>query len=311
MTDIVIFGGAGYIGSHLVERLIDRGFEVTVVDDLSTGNVINQKSRFLKYDVRNNIDKTLFRELKEPILIDLVSQPDVRYSFREVEESYSRTMTTTLNILEFARVVDASKVLLASSVTVYGNSDNMPTEENDLKKPISNYALYKFLSEKMLEYYSYVYSINTVAMRFASVTGGKMSRGIVLDIMKKLRTNSKELEIWGSGKQQRNYTYISDLISAIHIFIDRNGKGFDVFNISSDDWIEINDLIHIVENKLNIFPVHKNIEVLGGKGDVEISRVSNKKLRSIGWKPALSTHEAIEKTVDDINEYIYNTIHKG
>ncbi|AWR94302.1 NAD-dependent epimerase/dehydratase family protein [Acidianus brierleyi] len=295
----IVTGGAGYIGGHLVDALVESGENVTVIDDFSNGNYVNPKSNILKIDLRREYPKIE----KNSTIYHLAANPDVRTSMESIYEHFERDILTTLNVMEMARIYDADKVFFASSSTVYGETIRFPTPEFDNKLPISNYGLFKLMGEDIVEYYSRNYGIQGISLRLANITGGRVSHGVVIDFIKKLRQNSNELKILGNGKQRKSYLYISDLISAIFV-LDRYFKSkYDYFNIGNDDWITVNDIAKIIEEEMNLSPKHiyeDQGEGRGWKGDVRFMLLDISKIRGYGWNPSLSSSQAIRKAVRDI-----------
>ncbi|MDE1873761.1 MAG: NAD-dependent epimerase/dehydratase family protein [Candidatus Micrarchaeota archaeon] len=299
--DYIIAGGAGYVGSHLVSSLVQGGQNrVAIVDDLSTGSVINDWAEFIKFDLRNAIDPKLFKDMKEPVVVNLTGKPDVRRSFAEVEESFSTNVTAMMNVMELARKVNASKVIFMSSAAVYGNAKAIPTPETEDPVPISNYALFKTLNERILKYYTYEYGLHGVAIRLMSVTGGTHARGVVYDIMKRLRADSQRLEIWGDGKSQKSYIYISDVVGAVS-YLAQNFKGsFDVFNVGTEDYLGVLEIVELIEKAMNAKPKHEFVQVSGGMGDVTFNFLDINKVKKLGWAPKLNSRQAVQQAIKDL-----------
>ncbi|MEM4139160.1 MAG: NAD-dependent epimerase/dehydratase family protein, partial [Sulfolobaceae archaeon] len=210
----IITGGAGYIGGHLVDRLVEvYKEEVLVIDNFSSGNYVNPKARLIKQDLRFlEINDNIFINYKNSIIYHLAANPSVKDSMLDVFTHFESDVKATLVVLELARRLDATKLIFTSSSTVYGEAKILPTPENAEKKPISNYGLFKLICENMIEYYSRVYGLRSIVIRLANVVGGRMNHGVIVDFIKKLRNDNKRLEILGNGKQKKSYIYISDVI---------------------------------------------------------------------------------------------------
>ncbi len=291
----VITGGAGYIGSHLVDALTKLYNDIVVIDDFSNGNYVNKKAKYLKIDLRDSSTSSL----KIPagsILYHLAANPDVRTSMINSYEHFSRDVIATFNVLEMARRNDVSLLVFASSSTVYGETDKIPTPENAELKPISNYGVFKLLGEHLLEYYSRVYGIKGISIRLANVTGGRVSHGVIKDFVEKLRKNPYKLEILGNGKQRKSYIYITDVIDAF-LTLEKKFNGlYDAFNVGNEDWITVDEIAKIVEEEMNLTPVHEYVDKGEGRGwvgDVRFMLLDISKIKQLGWKPNYSSAQAV------------------
>ncbi|ARM74855.1 NAD-dependent epimerase/dehydratase family protein [Acidianus manzaensis] len=295
----VVTGGAGYIGGHLIDSLVSNNEEVISIDDFSYGNYINPKSKVVKFDLRKGYPEIP----KDSIIFHLAANPDVRTSMIDINEHFERDVKITLNVLEMARKYDAKEVVFFSSSTVYGESDKFPTNETSEIKPISNYGLFKQLGENMVEFYAKNYGIRGISLRLANITGGRVSHGVVIDFINKLKKNSNTLEILGNGKQRKSYIYITDLINATLLLVN-NFKGiYDYFNVGNDDWITVDEIANIVEEEMNLKPKHiyaDEGEGRGWKGDVRFMLLDTSKIKVLGWLPKYSSKDAIRLAVRDI-----------
>ncbi|MDT7872868.1 MAG: NAD-dependent epimerase/dehydratase family protein [Sulfolobaceae archaeon] len=298
----VITGGAGYIGSHLVDALTKLYNDIVVIDDFSNGNYVNKKAKYLKIDLRDSSTSSL----KIPagsILYHLAANPDVRTSMIDSYEHFSRDVIATFNVLEMARRNDVSLLVFASSSTVYGETDKIPTPENAELKPISNYGVFKLLGEHLLEYYSRVYGIKGISIRLANVTGGRVSHGVIKDFVEKLRKNPYKLEILGNGKQRKSYIYITDVIEAF-LTLEKKFNGlYDAFNVGNEDWITVDEIAKIVEEEMNLTPVHEYVDIGEGRGwvgDVRFMLLDISKIKQLGWKPNYSSAQAVRLAVRDL-----------
>ncbi|BCU70510.1 NAD-dependent epimerase/dehydratase family protein [Stygiolobus caldivivus] len=303
----VVTGGAGYIGGHLVDHLVGEKNEVIVIDDFSNGNYINNQAKYLKIDLR---DKSAFslRIPKGSILYHLAANPDVRTSMIDPFEHFSRDVEVTFNVLELARRNDVSLFIFASSSTVYGETDKIPTPESAELKPISNYGIFKLVGEQLVEYYSRIYGIKGISVRLANVTGGRVSHGVIKDFIEKLRKNPNKLEILGNGKQRKSYIYITDTISAFRILEKKSEKTYDAFNIGNEDWITVNEIAQIIEEEMGLVPVHEYVDRGDGRGwegDVRFMLLDVTKIKRLGWAPKYSSAQAVRYAARDII-YGYN-----
>jgi UDP-glucose 4-epimerase len=296
---MLITGGAGYIGSHLTDALIEDGYDVTVIDDLSSGNYINEKAKLIKFDLR---DGSQLKVDDVDVIFHLAANPDVRTSMIDSIDHFERDVKVTFNLLEIARKIDAKKVIFASSSTVYGEG-RIPTPEWSEIKPISNYGLFKVLGEDMLKYYSRNYSIKGISVRFANVTGGRVSHGVVKDFIEKLKRDSSKLEILGNGRQRKSYIYIEDAVKSLTFLADYYNGNYEEFNVGNEDWITVNEIAEIIEKEMGIKPIHvykDELEGRGWMGDVRFMLLDCMKIISLGWRPKFTSKETVRLAARDL-----------
>ncbi len=296
---ITVTGGAGYIGGHLTDRLIDDGYDVVIIDDLSSATYVNPKAILKRVDLRVENDL----KLKDvDVIFHLAANPDVRTSMINSSEHFDRDVKATFNLLEIARKNDVNTVVFASSSTVYGES-KIPTPEWAPINPISNYGLFKVMGEEMLKFYSNNYGIRGISVRYANVTGGRVSHGVVKDFVEKLRKDPSKLEILGNGKQRKSYIYIDDAVNSL-LFLNDYYKGkYGEFNVGNEDWITVNDIAEIIEQEMGLKPLHSYRDELGGRGwegDVRLMLLDCMKITSLGWRPTLSSREAVRLAARDV-----------
>jgi len=295
----IITGGAGYIGGHLTDYLLTKD-EVIVIDDFSYGKYVNQKATYIRADLRKDSE---IKIPKESVIFHLAANPDVRTSMIDPVEHFERDVKVTFNTLEIARKNDAKTIIFASSSTVYGEAQKIPTPEDAELKPISNYGLYKLMGEQMVEYYSRVYGIKGVSVRLANVTGGRVSHGVIYDFVHKILKNNKRLEILGNGKQRKSYIYISDTIDGMLLLAEKSEGLYSVYNLGNDDWTTVDEIAKIVEEEMNVFPEHIYIDPGDGRGwvgDVRFMLLDISKIKRLGWKPKYSSKEAVRLAVRDL-----------
>lgn len=307
---VLVTGGSGFIGSHLVNTIIKSNNNVIVIDSLisSTTEFIDPyiqsgKCRFIKGDIR---DQQVLNSLTPPIdfIFHLAADPDVKTSVDFPLNSFEHNVRGTLNILEIARRLDVQGFFFASSGgTLYGDVEEFPIKENTVLSPISPYGASKAACEMYATAYANTYQFKIVAGRFANIIGERSFHGICYDFYNKLIRNPGELTILGDGLQKKSYLHISDCIDAIMALsdnLDKQEVWYDYFNIGSDEWVSVKQIAEIVENEMNLFDVHHKFT--GGKkgwvGDVHKIFLSNKKIKKItGWSPNLTTKKAITLTI--------------
>lgn len=310
---VVVTGGAGFIGSHLVDRLMSDGHEVTVIDDLSSGNLNNlsrwldnPRFRFLKADlsIRGEWEKGF--EGAE-VVYHLAANPEVRVSSTAPEIHYRSNVQATFNVLEASRIMDVKLVVFASSSTVYGEAKVLPTpEEYYPLEPISVYGASKLASEVFLGTYSRLYNIRGVSLRLANVVGPRSTHGVIFDFVNKLSRNPKELEILGDGSQRKSYIHVSDVIEAtvkVTEYMLRTGTRYEVFNIGSEDSVTVVEIADLVVEAMGLKDVKyvfkpMTVDGRGWPGDVKTMLLDISKIKKLtGWNPRYNSREAIRETL--------------
>jgi len=250
MNKVVVTGGAGFIGSNLVDALIQDGVEVIVLDDLSTGKVenINQEATFLKHDLSSIDENKLIKIFtKVDIVFHLAALARVQPSIDNPFPYHHANVTSTLNILYAAHKANVKKVVYSASSSCYGDTLKIPQEEDDPTNPLSPYGLQKYIGEQYCRMFSQVYNLETVSLRYFNVYGERMSLEgaycLVTGIFARQMQKGKPLTITNDGKQRRDFTYVGDVVQA-NILAAKHSKTFngDVFNIGNGKNVSINEI---------------------------------------------------------------------
>jgi len=318
---ILVTGGAGFIGSHMVDPLMSDDAEVRVLDNLSNGTLNNiqrwlrdSSFEFIKGDLLN--EKDLERAVDGcEVIFHLAANPEVRIGASAPEIHFEQNVVATYRLLEAMRRSGSSDLLVfTSSSTVYGDASEIPTPEDyGPLKPISIYGASKLASEALISSYASTYGFRAIICRLANIIGPRSRHGVIYDFIWKLRKNQEELEILGDGTQAKSYLYIDDCISAILTIIKETRGEVEIFNIGSEDWVDVKTIAKIVVEEMGL----KNVSfrftggVDGGrgwKGDVKYMLLSIEKLRSLGWKPRFNSAEAVRKTAKEILKETQQTI---
>jgi UDP-glucose 4-epimerase len=304
---ILVTGGAGFIGSHLVDKLIELGNEVIVLDNLSSGkkefiqkHFKNPNFKFYKVDLLTDKINDYFKNIDE--VWHLAANPDVRAALKDTKIDINQNILLTHNVLEAMRVNDVKKIFFTSSSTVYGEANKIPTPENySPLMPISLYGSTKLACEALISSYCKTFDLNGIVFRLANIVGPKSTHGIIHDFINKLMRNPVELEILGDGNQRKSYLYIDDCIDAMITASENLKEKFDVYNVGSEDWITVKEIAKIVCEKLKVNPEFKFTgEERGWKGDVPKMLLDISKIKKIGWKPKYNSKDAIEITVENM-----------
>lgn len=302
---ILVTGGAGFIGSHLVDDLIKRGNEVAVFDNLSSGKLEfiehhlgNSHFRLIKGDLlnQNEIEKAC----KDVDLVcHVAANPDVRLGASDTKVHFDQNILATYNVLEAIRKNNIKKLAFTSTSTIYGEAAIMPTpEEYGPLIPISLYGASKLACEALITSYSHTFDIQAWIFRFANIVGPQSTHGITVDFINKLRNNSNQLEILGDGKQEKSYLHVSECVNAILFAIENSREEVNIFNIGSEDTINATKIGKIVVEEMNL----QNVEFIytggsrGWKGDVPRMRLGIEKLKLLGWNPVYTSEQSVRET---------------
>jgi UDP-glucose 4-epimerase len=307
MKSILVTGGAGFIGSHLVDRLLKEN-DVTVFDNFSSGRMEH---------VAHHLDNPNFHLLKADLLdcsslsdavsekdmvYHLAANPDVRLGAKDTRVHLMQNVMATYNILEAMRDNGVRKIAFTSTSTVYGEAGIVPTPENyGPLLPISLYGASKLACEALISSYCHTFEIKSWIYRFANIVGERGTHGVIVDFMKKLQANNRELEILGSGKQQKSYLGVKDCISAMLHCVKSSANDVNVFNIGSEDSLDVTGIADIIVDMMDLSGVQYRytggIDGRGWRGDVKVMQLSIEKIKQLGWKPSGGSREAIVEAV--------------
>ena len=307
---ILVTGGAGFIGSHLVDFLVGKGISVRVLDNFSSGRIENIRSNVevLRRDLKNFDDIVdVFNDID--FVFHFAANPEVRVSTTHPRIHFEENVLSTFNLLEAMRKNDVKYLVFASSSSVYGEPDHIPVSENDPVKPVSVYGATKASCENLIHAYSILYGIRSICLRYANVVGPRLRHGVIYDFIMKLKKDPGRLEILGDGMQTRSYIYIDDAVIATVFLAERITKNFDVYNIGSIDWITVNDVARITVETLGLknvsFSYKPILHGVGWRGDVKRIALSIEKLRKAGFTPRFKSREAVKKTVEYLMKELF------
>jgi UDP-glucose 4-epimerase len=303
----MVTGGAGFIGSHLVDKLMAAGNEVIVYDNLSKGNLNflkqhekSKKFRFVKADLLDM--KTLEKELRGvDFVYHLAANADVQLGFEKTFTDTEQGVIATYNLLEAMRKNNVKKIAFSSSQVVYGEAEGKIPETQGPLTPISLYGAGKLGAEGLMTAYCGTFGFQSWIFRFANVIGPRGTHGVIFDFIKKLKKKPKELEVLGDGKQQKQYIHVDDCVEGMVFGVRNSNDNINIFNLSSDDWIKISRIAEIVvEEVKKISKTEAKIKYTGGSrgwpGDIPKMRISSEKIRSLGWKSEYNSEESVRLT---------------
>ena len=308
--NILIAGGAGFIGSHLCDRLIKEGNDIIVADKLIMGkqNIdhLQGNKHFKFYEIEladQNCVDSIFAENKIDAVFHLAANSDIKRGGQEPSIDFNDTFLTTRAILEGMRKANVKKLFFASTSAIYGEMRDVKLTENTGGiKPISYYGGAKLASEALISSYVSMCDIDAIIFRFPNVIGPRLTHGVILDFIKKLRKNKRVLEILGNGTQCKPYIYVLDLVDAICHITEKFSRGEEVYNISvQSEGTSVTRIAEIIVNVLGLSDVE--FKYTGGdrgwKGDVPYFSYDISKILSTGWKPNYTSDGAVRQTVID------------
>jgi len=303
-----VTGGAGFIGSHLVDRLISDGYKVTVFDNLSSGkkefishNLGNSCFSFVKADLLDK--KAIGEEIRDhDVVFHIAANPDVRGGVDDPSMA-EKDIQATYNLLDAMRKTGVKKIVFSSSSVIYGETPAMPLPENyGPLLPISVYGAAKLACEGLISSFVHTFDLQGWMFRFANVVGIRGTHGVIVDFINKLKKNPCELEILGDGRQKKPYLYVTECVDGImHGFIHADDH-INVFNLGVDSATEVKRIGELVVEEMGLENV--DFKYTGGKrgwrGDVPHFQFDISKIKKLGWKPCLSSDEAVKKAIKEI-----------
>jgi UDP-glucose 4-epimerase len=298
---VLVTGGAGFIGSHLVDRLVQEGNQVVVIDNLSTGKrkQVNKKAQFYKMDIRSKRVERVFRKERPLIVVHLAAQMNVRLSTEDPVFDAEVNILGTINLLEHAVKHGVRKVSFASSGgAVYGEQEVFPAAESHRTDPLSPYGISKLAGEKYLAYYTNTTGLRHVVLRFGNVYGPRQEpegEAGVIAIFSKLMLEGGQPIINGTGKQTRDFVYVEDVVEAIMVTLEEDIQG--IFNVGTGQESTVNECYGIIKELTN--SSCKDLYGAAKKGEQFRSVVDVRKLREgFDWEPQVSLPEGLKMTVE-------------
>ena len=307
-TRAFVAGGAGFIGSHLVEALLRRpNTHVVVYDNLTSGTkshlrgvLDHERLQLVIGDIQafDNLVDTM-RGCNHVYL--LASNPEIALAMTDPAIDFWQGTHLTHNILEAMRVNDVSRITYASGSGVYGDQGELEVDEDfGPLIPISTYGASKLASEAMIAAYAHMFGIDAVVLRFANVVGPRQTHGVTYDFVRRLLEDPSRLRILGDGSQSKSYIHVSDVVEAMMLLTEEGWEGFEIFNVGTGDHITVSQIADLVVERMGLekIPFSFTGGDRGWKGDVPIVRFRSAKLASLGWRCTYSSREAIIASID-------------
>ncbi|SNX52904.1 SDR family oxidoreductase [Thermoanaerobacterium sp. RBIITD] len=302
--NILVTGGAGFIGSNIVDFLIDNGYDVVVVDNMSTGKKenINKRARFYNVDITDSNLYKVFENEKIDVVIHHAAQIDIQKSIKDPVFDAKVNILGTINLLECCRKYGVKKIIYASSAAVYGNPEYLGVDEKHRVYPISYYGISKHTPEHYFEVYNELYGLKYTVLRYANVYGirqdPKGEGGVISIFIDKMLKGERPV-IFGDGEQTRDFIFVKDVAKANLLALKKGDN--EIINISTNKAITINELVDIMNEIMGTYlkPIYTNSR----KGDIVHSYLDNKKaLEVLGWEPEYQLEQGLKETIEYYKE---------
>lgn len=306
---VFVTGGAGFIGSHLVKKLLQRGDFVTVYDNFSTGKrtfLEDCPGKQLTIIAADLLDEVKLKASMKghDFVFHMAANPDVRIGEKDPSKELNNGIIATYNVLEAMRANGITKIAFSSSSVVYGEPTQFPTPETyGPLLPISLYGASKLSSEALISAYCGTFSYTCWLFRFANIVGPQATHGLIYDLMQKLQKNKNILEVLGDGKQRKAYVHVTDCVDAILSTIDKDASPatLKLYNISNADQISVANIAQLLLKELAIPAAIKFTGTKRGwAGDVTVMHLDPKKINRLGWKPKMNSKETVIRAITEL-----------
>jgi UDP-glucose 4-epimerase len=305
-----VTGGAGFIGAHLVNRLMDTtSSPVTVFDNFSTGRkwafgdrLNDPRLVIVEGDTRDQA--TLTRVIAgHDVVYHFASNSDIAKAATEPAIDFLNGTLLTHNVLEAMRETGVKRILFTSGSGVYGDVPPVPIPEEYSKTlPISTYGACKLASESMISAYCHMFEITGTVFRFANVVGPHQTHGVAYDFMRRLAKDPTRLKIFGDGQQTKPYIHVNDVMAALQFMQEHQTVGYDVFNVGTNDSLTVQDVADIVVERMGLTNVRYDFTggARGWKADVPVYKLDSRKIRDRGWSSQRNSRDAVTAAVDSM-----------
>ena len=310
---VIVTGGAGFIPSHLNDILVNKGYDVTAVDVIDKERCHNiehlmDKSNF-SYVKMYMTDADAFVKLTEDcdFIYHLAANSDIQNGGQNPSIDYKNTFQTTRSVCEAMMRNGIKNMFFSSTSAVYGDIKGQLNELTGGLKPISYYGASKLSSEAIISAYSYMNDFNALVFRFPNVIGPRLTHGVIFDFIRKLKKNPKRLQILGNGKQNKQYVYVLDLVKGIFDFSERIEDGYNLYNVSTESFTDVNTIADLVCERMGLDDVIYDYTGgnCGWKGDVPSFDYDVSKAKARGWKYTFNSTDSIRETLKNVDtDYI-------
>jgi UDP-glucose 4-epimerase len=305
-----IVGGAGFIGSHFTDRLLDDPATeaVTLYDNFSSGRqwhyahrAADPRLRVVAADVKETATLRGAMDGHDAV-IHLASNPDISRAVTDPDIDFREGTQLTREVVEAMRVTGVRRILYASGSGVYGElGAEEAAEDRGPLVPVSTYGASKLAGEALIASYCYMFDSIGRAFRFANVVGPRQTHGVGFDFVRQLAANERELRILGDGSQSKSYIWVRDVVSAVLLASEKARAPFEVFNVGTDDYITVTEIAELAVDAMGLKPGSVRFTYSGGdrgwKGDVPIVRLNTARIRSLGWARSRGTAQALRDSL--------------
>ena len=310
----LVTGGAGFIGSHLIDRLVARGDSVVVIDNLSSGHASFIQNHIdtghvtlVEGDICHPEDVNKAMAMDIDCVFHLAANPDIRLGTRITDTDLKQGTVATYNILEAMRVAGVKKIAFASSSVVYGEDAPLPTpEDHGPCMPISLYGASKQAGEGLISSWVGTFGLQAWIFRFANIIGARGTHGVIFDFIHKLKNDPSRLEVLGNGLQEKSYMEVGDCADAILHVMGQADKPLNLYNLGSHDTASVRRIAEIVVDVTGCLDA--SIEYTGGDrgwaGDIPRARLGIEKMLKAGFDVKMNSEEAIRYTAECLLEEI-------
>jgi UDP-glucose 4-epimerase len=306
-----IAGGAGFIGSHFVDRLLalEKTRRVTVYDNFSSGKFWHLEDHAA--DARLTVVRAALHDFTalrtamagHETVIHLASNPDIARAVTEPDIDFRQGTELTHLVVEAMRQSGAQSILYASGSGVYGELGTVEArEDHGPLVPVSTYGASKLAGEALIAAYAHMLDLRGCAFRFGNVVGRRQTHGVGFDFIRRLRQDPTRLRILGDGRQSKSYVHVGDVVDAVLLANDKSTRPFEAFNVATGDYITVTEIADLACECLGLRPESVRYEYTGSdrgwKGDVPVIRLSIERMRGLGWRPTRTAAEALRQAME-------------
>jgi UDP-glucose 4-epimerase len=303
-----IVGGAGFLGSHFVDRLLEDGEEVTIFDNFSSGREWHLEAH--ADDGRLRVERGDVKDLEalteamrgHEVVIHLASNPDVARAATEPAIDFEEGTLLTHHVVEAMRVSSTPTVLYASGSGIYGDIGETEADEDfGPLEPISTYGASKLAGESLIAAYCHMFDLRGCAFRFGNVVGSRQTHGIGFDFVRSLLGDLERLPILGDGTQSKSYIHVRDVVDAVLAALAGTEQPFRAYNVATGDYITVTEIADLAVECVGLEQGSVEYEYSGGdrgwKGDVPVVRLDTRRIRALGWENSMGSREALRDSM--------------